>query len=413
MLRVEARPNEIRALIVARNELAHFLAKKRSIAELETATSEVPNGSNSLEIESFLPPTIDNPRECKMCYAVDTCMLYRKVSFEVLQEQANSQTTDAGSLTADDPIVELYEEKTGHLSSKDVAFFKKWDTLLTVEEQDMGRFRSQLWTMSSAQREKTGRYVVSLSSPADGRCFGDMVISSYSNDLGKSLAKIHRHAYTFTRSPHSSPSRSSLLSGHIAKGDPVSLSIEPDLICMWRGFVLDLTPLAITVGVTYVIDTKALLGRTAHRGHRMDGDRVVFRIDKDEMSAGIMKMRANLATLFFENSAENLRRLVVDHHTPRFDLSHRPTKEEVPASFNNDQRNAMEAVLTAEDYALILGMPGTGKTTTIAEIIKCLVERGKSVLLTSYTHSAVDTILMKLVNAEFGILRLGNVDKVG
>lgn len=245
------------------------------------------------------------------------------------------------------------------------------------------------------------------------RCFGDMVISSYSNDLGKSLAKIHRHAYTFTRSPQASSSTTvNLLSGHIAKGDPVSISIEPDLICMWRGFVLDLTPHSIIVGVTYVIDTHALLARTAHRGHKMDGDRVVFRIDKDEMTSGIMKMRANLASLFFENGAEALRKLVVDQVEPRFDVTYRPTEEEIPASFNADQRKAMEAVLTEQDYALILGMPGTGKTTTIAEIIKCLVERGKTVLLTSYTHSAVDTILMKLVNAEFGILRLGNVDKV-
>ena len=60
-------------------------------------------------------------------------------------------------LSADDPIIELYEEKTGHLTKKDVAFFKKWETLLTVEEQDMGRFRSQLWTMTSVQRAKTGR----------------------------------------------------------------------------------------------------------------------------------------------------------------------------------------------------------------------------------------------------------------
>lgn len=69
--------------------------------------------------------------------------------------------------------------------------------------------------------------------------------------------------------------------------------------------------------------------------------------------------------------------------------------------------------MTAKDYALILGMPGTGKTTTIAEIIKALVQRGKSVLLTSYTHSAVDTILLKLLNADFSMLRLGNIDKVG
>ena len=241
-----------------------------------------------------------------------------------------------------------------------------------------------------------------------------MVISSYSNDIGKSLAKIHRHSYTFVRSPHlaSQRVRPSLLSGHTTKGDPVTLSIEPDLLCLSRGFVTDLTPETITIGVTYVIDTEALLARTKHRGHAMDGDRVMFRIDKDEMAAGMMKMRANLAQLFFTGGSESLRRLVVDLEMPTFEDARLPKPEEIPPSFNADQRTAMEKVMCANDYALILGMPGTGKTTTIAEIIKALVERGKSVLLTSYTHSAVDTILMKLVNAEFDMLRLGNIDKV-
>ena len=246
-----------------------------------------------------------------------------------------------------------------------------------------------------------------------GRCFSDMIISSYSNDIGKFLAKIHRHSYTFVRSPHVSPmSRSSLLSGHIAKGDPVTISIEPDILCLSRGFVLDLTPSTITVGVTYVIDTQALLTRTAHRGHKMDGEKVVFRIDKDEMSAGLTKMRASLAALFYENGSEALRRLVVDHAAPRFDKTLYPLPDEIPSQFNEDQTKAMETVLTTRDYSLILGMPGTGKTSTIAEIIMTLVARGKSVLLTSYTHSAVDTILMKLIDAPFGVLRLGNIDKV-
>jgi DNA replication ATP-dependent helicase Dna2 len=42
-----------------------------------------------------------------------------------------------------------------------------------------------------------------------------------------------------------------------------------------------------------------------------------------------------------------------------------------------------------------------------------LVEMGKTVLLSAYTHSAVDTILAKLNDVDFGILRLGNVDKAG
>ncbi|WVQ74886.1 hypothetical protein IAR50_004493 [Cryptococcus sp. DSM 104548] len=414
ILRVEAKPIEIRALIMARNELAFWLSKQRKVpkhisqhdqpmeilrgrvvrkevkVELKVAVEEV-----ELE-EAFLPATIDNPRECKMCYANEACMLYRRVNDKVPYED-------------DDPIAEQYSDMTSHMTNKHAEFYKKWDTLLTVEEQDTIRFRSHLWTMTAKRREK------------NGRCFSDMIIQSYSNDIGKSLAKIHRHSYTFTRAPStdsSSDEPPSLLSGHIAKGDPVSLSIEPDLLCMWRGFVTDLTQTSVTVAVTYVIDTEALLKRTG-REHRVlkaangEGeDKVVFRIDKDEMSSGMMRMRNNLAQLFYKNGDEQRRRLIVDQEAPEFEPSWGPTPKEIPASLNTDQQQAMKSVLTARDYSLILGMPGTGKTTTITEIIKALVARGKSVLLTSYTHSAVDTILMKLVNAEFGVLRLGNIDKV-
>jgi GTPase SAR1 family protein len=81
---------------------------------------------------------------------------------------------------------------------------------------------------------------------------------------------------------------------------------------------------------------------------------------------------------------------------------------------NPIQQQAVTKVLAAQDYCLILGMPGTGKTTVIASLIRTLVEMNKTVLLTSYTHSAVDTILLKLKGkADFEILRLGNMDKVG
>jgi molybdopterin-guanine dinucleotide biosynthesis protein len=74
---------------------------------------------------------------------------------------------------------------------------------------------------------------------------------------------------------------------------------------------------------------------------------------------------------------------------------------------------AVEKVLSSRDYTLILGMPGTGKTTVVAHLIRMLVEMGKTVLLSAYTHSAVDTILAKLDDVDFSILRLGNIDKAG
>ena len=47
-------------------------------------------------------------------------------------------------------------------------------------------------------------------------------------------------------------------------------------------------------------------------------------------------------------------------------------------------------------------MPGSGKTTVTATLIKILVILNKSVLITSFTNTAVDNILLKLKN-DYGI----------
>jgi ABC-type proline/glycine betaine transport system ATPase subunit len=60
------------------------------------------------------------------------------------------------------------------------------------------------------------------------------------------------------------------------------------------------------------------------------------------------------------------------------------------------QQAAVAKVLSANDYVCLLGMPGTGKTATIAFITRCLVALGKSVLITAYTHTAVDSVLLKV-----------------
>lgn len=53
--------------------------------------------------------------------------------------------------------------------------------------------------------------------------------------------------------------------------------------------------------------------------------------------------------------------------------------------------------LVAEDYHLILGMPGTGKTFVTVLLLKMLIDRGDKVLLSSYTHSALDNILIRFL----------------
>ena len=80
VVRVPAARNELRALLVSRNELAaHMMNRLRAKGEVNVTEDETSGETSIDDLESFLPPTIDDHRTCGRCFALDTCMLYRKV----------------------------------------------------------------------------------------------------------------------------------------------------------------------------------------------------------------------------------------------------------------------------------------------------------------------------------------------
>lgn len=251
-----------------------------------------------------------------------------------------------------------------------------------------------------------------------------MVVQDYKHDTAPGVARVHQYIYHFVRANFSSslvssrsasalaasPEKTSLLNGSISAGDAVTISIEPDLLALARGFVVEIEPRYITVGFDHEINLPAILRRT--RPAETGPDKVVCRIDKDEFAGGMSRIRDNLARLFYSQGDAKRLSLVVDLAPPAFDEHLVLDDSELPRNLNLNQQDAVRKVVSAKDYTIMLGMPGTGKTTTIAEIINVLVKRGKTVLLASYTHSAVDTILLKLTDANYPILRLGSVDKV-
>ena len=432
VVRVPRGRNEIRGLLVARNEMASYIVRRSGEGAKETdADVDVEEGA------SFLPPTIDDERVCGRCYALDTCMLYRRVGVLMLLftlfflilwcDQAVENVVDTRS-----PIASVYALKTGHLTMDQAAFFKRWEAMIALEERDLVRFKKELWTMGARERERKGR------------CFADMVLDgsfrSSSSSSGSHAGGggegegIHRFTHRFVRRRESAPKIGqaqeeaesseppSLLSGHINAGDAVTVSVdtvagvsEPRLLALARGFVLELGPTGVVVGVDHEVSVDGILKRVGKMG--MAGE-VVFRIDRDEMFAGMGRIRDNLAQMFYAEGDKRRLELVVDLRRPVFEEGvATPSVSSSCTGLNPNQVQAIEKVLGAKDYALVLGMPGTGKTTVVVEVIRRLVRAGKTVLVASYTHSAVDTILGKVVGGwegeeEFGILRLGNVDKV-
>lgn len=80
---------------------------------------------------------------------------------------------------------------------------------------------------------------------------------------------------------------------------------------------------------------------------------------------------------------------------------------------NIGQQECVRKVLLAQDYVLLLGLPGTGKTSTLSLVVRALIARGQTVMITSYTHSAVDNLLLKLLESNVSpsfIVRLGGTD---
>src|SRR5690606_12517408 len=67
-------------------------------------------------------------------------------------------------------------------------------------------------------------------------------------------------------------------------------------------------------------------------------------------------------------------------------------------SLNEAQKRAVKKMIAAPDLCLIQGPPGTGKTTVIAEAILQLVKQGKTILLSSQSHDAIDNALSRITN---------------
>ncbi len=81
-------------------------------------------------------------------------------------------------------------------------------------------------------------------------------------------------------------------------------------------------------------------------------------------------------------------------------------------SLDASQQVAVRAALESLDVAVIHGPPGTGKTTSVAEVIRQAVARGERVLASAPSHVAVDNILERLVAAGVDAVRLGHPARV-
>ncbi|KAJ3565241.1 hypothetical protein NPX13_g7575 [Xylaria arbuscula] len=378
--------NELRHMILQRNQLACYV-RERSVQ---------------------LPPMKKSANTCGKCYAKVSCFIYHK-----LADDGTGETSG---------VKGKFEEVVKHLTPTHQEFFLKWERLLTKEEKESQKLRRELWTMVSTEREKVGR------------CFANVIIEEGSAFEDSDSPKINRYRYAFVK--EDANSAFSFLDSQLTVGEPIVVSDETGHFALALGYVTSVRKQRISVAVDRRLHNARIrrpdfdentnqafasimevvpegVTPTQSQG-KIKQAPIRYRLDKDEFSNGMATVRNNLVSVMADGvfGSKEIRRLVVDLAPPRFKGTTTQYSMSEQESLNVDQKRAIQKVMSAQDYALVLGMPGTGKTTTIAHIIRALVSQGKSVLLTSYTHSAVDNILLKLKTDQFPVLRLGAPAKV-
>ncbi|XP_070687489.1 DNA-binding protein SMUBP-2 isoform X1 [Pempheris klunzingeri] len=88
--------------------------------------------------------------------------------------------------------------------------------------------------------------------------------------------------------------------------------------------------------------------------------------------------------------------------------SHPNKVEFVNSNLDESQREAVSFALSQRELAVIHGPPGTGKTTTVVEIILQAVKQGQKVLCCAPSNVAVDNLVERLAQCKAKVLRLGH-----
>ena len=85
----------------------------------------------------------------------------------------------------------------------------------------------------------------------------------------------------------------------------------------------------------------------------------------------------------------------------------------IDENLNDSQKKAIENALSCENFFLIHGPFGTGKTRTLVELISQETRQGNKVLATAESNAAVDNILERLMdNKKLNLTRLGHPQRV-
>lgn len=182
-------------------------------------------------------------------------------------------------------------------------------------------------------------------------------------------------------------------------GSPVVLSSHASKdVTAYRGVVCEHTEGFLQVALASIPDELS--------------DQETWRLDlsSDEVAVDRQRAALNQIRLARGDRPAELRDALLGQRPVQFNSPQ--AESALDASLNETQQAAVRFALSARDLALIHGPPGTGKTTTVVELIRRAIRVGQKVLACAPSNMAVDNIFERLLNAGVRAVRLGHPGRV-
>jgi superfamily I DNA and/or RNA helicase len=259
--------------------------------------------------------------------------------------------------------------------ARDVSFFDQLGSLLAKErEAEKARLATLAQGLSLHEREEQGLSVLDLETVEEAVGLGGRVLLTLARaDRARLPARLHNGdlvAVLPRRAEVSEPARAL-----IARASATRLQLA-----------FDRSP------PPYV-----------HEG-LLRLDVVPNDITYERMRSGLQRVKA------MDKGLERRKReVLLGNEPPRSDT---PRDFEPSRPLNPEQLDAVKRALAAEDFFLVHGPPGTGKSTVLAEVAAQAVAKGQRLLCTAASNAAVDHLLDLCLAKGLRAIRVGHPARV-
>ena len=289
------------------------------------------------------------------------------------------------------PQIEAVTEPLRRMPPLEKEYFCAMATFV-YREQLLGKVGSQegvsactadLWNMPVSEKTEAGNIYTGLTITAK-RCGGDGdapdILTLAVPDQGESFLPNFRR-------------------GDMVYLYPYRRGQQPDVrnALLYKGNITELHTASLTIALANGQKNPEILKVSS------DGDNTVYAVEhagSDATHGGALRGLHELITAPADRKA-----LLLGQRAPRRDASRRLTK-----AYNEAYDDVLLRIKQAEDYFLLVGPPGTGKTSMAIRYMveEELTEKDASILLTAYTNRAVDELCAMLESAGVDYIRIGS-----